>query len=227
MHLFLWVLFPLIGVGLGGLLVFLIGWLADLPWVPFKGPIDLIDSIPDPWLAVGLPAAGLLIGLVVSMITLHESVSVTISDDRVALTTMGKERAFPREAVEAVFVDAKHLVVLGHHTEELAREKHEGLPISQLEAAFTGHGYRYLDGDPHKADFRRWVPDMPGLPPGADALLKARQKALEKSDQSDVRDLRHELGKIGVVVKEEGKRQFWRPSQRPGPQSLPASDLHP
>lgn len=73
----------------------------------------------------------------------------------------------------------------------------------------------WADADPHLAEFRRWVPGTPGLPEGANALFKAREKALKKQgDAEDARELRKELARLGVVVRDEDRRQCWRlPSQ--------------
>ena len=50
----------------------------------------------------------------------------------------------------------------------------------------------------------------PTLPVGADALLKARARALDKGDSGDAAELRSELARLGVVVRDEKKRQFVR-----------------
>ncbi len=82
----------------------------------------------------------------------------------------------------------------------------------RLQAAFVTHGYTWLAGDPHADEYRLWVEDTPDLPPGADALLGARARALGKGGdgKDDAAELRAELAKIGVVVREEKKRQYWR-----------------
>ncbi|MFJ7078113.1 hypothetical protein [Streptomyces sp. NPDC098781] len=52
---------------------------------------------------------------------------------------------------------------------------------------------------------------LPGLPEGADALMRARAAARERDGGADdSRELRGELLKLGVVVRDEGKRQYWR-----------------
>jgi cysteinyl-tRNA synthetase len=51
------------------------------------------------------------------------------------------------------------------------------------------------------------VPGVDGLPPGADALLTAREK---NSDDAD--ELRAELARLGVVVRDEKGKQYWRPA---------------
>lgn len=69
-------------------------------------------------------------------------------------------------------------------------------------------------GDPHKDEYRRWVEDLPELPTGANAILRARAPALERGDTEDAAQLRRELGKLGIVVREEAKRQSWRRTRR-------------
>jgi hypothetical protein len=58
------------------------------------------------------------------------------------------------------------------------------------------------------------VEDLPELPTGANAILRARARALERGDTEDAAQLRRELGKLGIVVREEAKRQSWRRTRR-------------
>jgi hypothetical protein len=69
-------------------------------------------------------------------------------------------------------------------------------------------------GDPRKDEYRRWVEDLPDLPAGANAILKARARALDRGDKEDAAQLRQELGKLGIVVREESKHRFWRRARR-------------
>jgi hypothetical protein len=54
------------------------------------------------------------------------------------------------------------------------------------------------------------VPDLAGLPDGANALLAARAKALKKRDADESAVLLTELHRLGVVVRVEKGRQYWR-----------------
>jgi cysteinyl-tRNA synthetase len=56
---------------------------------------------------------------------------------------------------------------------------------------------------------------LPELSPSAHALLKAREKALQDKNEKDIAELRDELAKLGYIVRDEGKRQFWRPVEPP------------
>jgi hypothetical protein len=204
-----WAGLPLAGAVLVWLLKLLAGWLVTLPWVPFKGPMELVDSIPEPWGTLGALAVGLVGGLVLSLMWHAERLAVAVSPERIVLEGDEYTASFERADVAAVFVDKKHLVLLGHDTGELARRPSE-LPVADLKTAFTRHDYPWRDGDPHAGEYRRWVPDMEGLPPGANALLTARAKRLDSLDDTDAKELRAELVKLGVVVRDSKRKQYWR-----------------
>ena len=61
-----------------------------------------------------------------------------------------------------------------------------------------------------------WNASAIGLPAGADALLAIRAKAFTDSKRTaDAADLRAELIKLGVVVRDQGGKQYWRLASRP------------
>ncbi|MFM9578150.1 YqeB family protein [Streptomyces caniscabiei] len=206
--------FVLAGAGVGWLVGFLADWLVTLPGVPLQGPAELVASVPAPW----LPAAGSVAGLALGLDAQHEQLVIRLSDDRAVLTSKGRAQEFSRDVIAAVFRDGKQLVLLGHDSGELTRQECD-LDVGRVADAFTEHGYVWADADPHKDEFRRWVRDTPGLPEGANAILKARQESLEKKSPSDddVRELREELARLGVVVRDEKRRQYWRTFRNAGP----------
>jgi hypothetical protein len=201
-----WVGLPAAGTVAVFLLKLLVDWLVTLPWTPFRGPLELVGSIPEPWATIGAPVLGLLAGLVLALVAHGERLAVAVSPDEVTLTGDEYTATFGRAEVTAVFVDRGKLVLLGSDTGELARRPSE-LDPATLEAAFTRHGFPWRDGDPHAGEYRRWVPDVAGLPPGANALLTARAK---DPDSGDGRELRDELVRLGVVVRDEKGKQYWR-----------------
>lgn len=205
-----WVICPLLGAGLGWGLITVARWALSLPWVPFQGPLELIDSVPQPWRALGAIALGAVAGLVFAGYWAQDRLTVAVHDDRVELTRAGQTRKVPREPVRAVFLDGKQLGMVDVDGCELAREKSD-LDGGRLRAAFTGHGYPWTENDPYADAYRMWVEDDPDLQPAANAMLKARRKALKSNDEeSDVAELRRELVKLGVVVRDERNRQYWR-----------------
>lgn len=207
--LLMWVGLPVAGAlvfwGLGSIA----GWLATVPGVPFQGLFELAAKAPEPWVTLGAWVLGAAAGIVLALIGAHETLRLTVTSSGVQLRRMDTPSSAKREEVESVYLDGKDLVLVGSRGEELAREKSE-LPRDRVRAAFVDHGYTWLDEDPYRDQYRLWVEDLPDLPPGANAVLKARSKALEKDSQTDVRELRAELVNLGVVVRERKKRQYVR-----------------
>ncbi|MEE6257875.1 nucleoside recognition domain-containing protein [Plantactinospora sonchi] len=210
-----WSLFPLIGAGAGWLLRSAADWLESMRWVPWRWAFKVVDSVEEPWTTVTALVLGAVAGLVVAGMAAAERLTVTVSDRAVLLVRGDSRREVVRERITGAFRDGKQLVLLGPVAEELARESSD-LGADQLRTAFEAHGYRWhAEGDPYRDEWRRWTEGAPGLPPGADALLKVRQRAVDKNDRRDLVELRDELTRLGVVVREKDKRQYWRPT-RPG-----------
>ncbi|QOV41040.1 hypothetical protein IM697_06690 [Streptomyces ferrugineus] len=194
----------------GWLVTLLADWFVTLSWAPLQGPAELLNSVPEPWQTVGAVGVGAVLGLVVGFTALHESLAVSVSPSRVELRVRDSSQEFGRDEVALAVRDGKKLVLLGPDGMEIARETSE-LSWSKVAEAFAEHGYRWADEDPYRAEFRLWAPGMPGLPEGADALLRARAVAREKDGGAeDARELRGELLRLGVVVRDEKRRQYWR-----------------
>ncbi|MFJ7341164.1 hypothetical protein ACIQU3_12855 [Streptomyces sp. NPDC101110] len=198
------------GAVAGALLPLLARLLLALPWAPLEGPAELLTSVPEPALTLGTTTVGVLGGLLLGFTALHESLSVRVCDTHVTLAVRDGVQEFTREEASVFFRDGKQLVLLGPDGLERARER-SGLNWSRLAGTLTAHGYTWAEQDPHHAEFRRWVPGAPGLPTGADALLRARAQAREDGGGAgEARELRGELLRLGVVVRDEDKRQYVR-----------------
>ncbi|TQN28484.1 hypothetical protein FHX37_3829 [Haloactinospora alba] len=216
---------PLLGTGLGWAAKPVADWTAALPWAPMQGPFILLASFPDPHAKLACAVLGTLAGLVAAWFADRRYIRASVGDSRLTLTRGETTRTVPRSSVGAVFPDGGQVVVLGHRTEERVRIA-GALDTRHLGSALLAHGYPWrADGDPHADEYRRWVPDLPGLPDGADALFRARQRALRGSDGEDAEELRAELARLGIVVRDEGRRQYWRRSQEPGRAAPPAAVL--
>ncbi|MCG5442303.1 hypothetical protein NIE79_006551 [Micromonospora sp. NIE79] len=216
----LWGGFPLLGAGAGWLLSAATGWLTRLPWVPFSDLIEWLDRLPEPQATAGTIAVGVIAGLVIAGIGTAERLIVTVDGAQVQLRRSDENRTIARVDTRVAFLADKHLVLLDADGAELVRESTD-LPAAQLAAAFREHGWGWADDDPHQSAYRLWVPGLPGLPAGADALLRARERAIQRDRRDDARELRRELGQIGVVLRDESKRQYWRLTTRalaPGPE---------
>ena len=202
-----WTAFPLLGAAAGWLAVRISGWAAEERWLPFRGVFRLLDRYEGGPATVAAILVGAAVGLAFAYAGHRDKVTVTVSGSAVELLRAGHTQRVDRDAVAAAFADGKQLVLQDAAGAELAREKSDLEPAA-LAAAFRAHGYPWRDADPYAAEFRLWVEDLPGLPPGADPLLRARAKVLGKRDEAA--ELRAELARIGLVVRDERKRQYVR-----------------
>lgn len=198
-----WLGLPAAGAGLVLLIVQLTGW------TPLQGPFAVVRALPDSVRLYGALGVGAILGLILSGLVDRESLTVQITPEEVELTRPGTTRHVPRGEVALAFRERDRLVLVGRTGRELAREPCH-LSDRKLRAAFGERGIAWSDTDPYASAYRRWVPDLPEVSPTANALLAARQKALDRRDEDELRDLREELGRLGYVVRDEGKRQYWR-----------------
>lgn len=210
----IWVGFPLVGLAAGWGLPLLAQWLLRLPWVPFGGPVRLVAALDGGVGRVALIGAGLLLGLVLAFLAVHETLRVTVTDAQLRLRLGDTTRDVPRGEVTAVFVDGRHLVVLDRESRQVVRERLEGAGDARVGKAFRAHGYPWLERDPYADLFRRWVPDLPDLPGSVNAVLAARAVALTNKSPTDAAELRDEVQKLGYTVRDDGTTQHWRPLVR-------------
>ncbi|MFD4949123.1 hypothetical protein ACFWNT_43210 [Streptomyces sp. NPDC058409] len=125
--------FPALGAVAGWLLKLLANWADSWPWIPWEGPVELINNAPEPTVTIVLMVIGALAGGVIVLMAEHGYVTVTIEDNQVTTARGHSGQSVPRTAVNAVFADGKRLVVLGKRGEELAVEnKNEGAGVEPL-----------------------------------------------------------------------------------------------
>ncbi len=212
-RIFLGVVAPVAGGAAGYVLPRLASWTTTLEWVPFQGPLGLVASWSG-WLAQCiLVALGVVLGAGFVMFAFYESLRVVVTETSIELTEDGETRELSRSEIAMVFVDGKELVILDGSSRQLVRAPIEE-KTATIKQTFTAYGYLFVDGDPYRALYHRWVPDTLSLPPEADAIMRAREKALEKKSTSDARDLRCELDRIGIVIRDVKTAQYWRPLVR-------------
>ena len=206
---------PLLGGALGFFLPRIADWAAGLRWVPWQRLFEAIDGWDAWWVQLVTVAVGLVAGVVLGAIAMDETLRITVTNSEVELLKNEQTTVIPRDRVAAVFLDGKELVLQDRDSAELAREKHDQLKgdTPKIGAAFRAHGYPWSDGgDPYGDRFRRWVEDDPELPPAVNAVLRARAKSVDS--KADLRELRDEIAKLGYVVRDRDKKQYWRPAAR-------------
>jgi hypothetical protein len=204
-----WLVLPLLGAGLVLGLDRAADWVVRLPWAPLRGPFRLVQQVPEPQATIGALVLGAVAGLVLAFFVDQESLTVRLSGNEVVLTRPGTTVTVPRDDVAVAFCDGDKLVLLGRTGRELARQPCHLSP-GRLAVAFGDSGVAWSERDPYAHAYRRWIPDSPEVPAGANAVFAARQQAIKSGDARDVADLRDELARLGFVVRDDHKRQYWR-----------------
>lgn len=201
---------PLAGVAIGYSLPRVAGWALGLPWVPMRGPLELVAELDQRWSAAIFLGGGFILGLAFAVFAVFSCLTVTVTNEEVRLKKEDTARHIPKADISAVFTDGRSLVILDRESRQIFRDHHESTD-DELADAFRTHGYPWFAEDPYNDLYRRWIPSMPELPPGVNALLKAREEALRKKAADDVAELRSEIEKLEYTVRESGVKQYWRP----------------
>ncbi|QVQ50644.1 hypothetical protein J4H86_17275 [Spiractinospora alimapuensis] len=206
----IWLGFPLAGAVLGWLLPRLAEWLVGFDWLPLPGPVELAANLPELPAAIGGAVLGIVGGVVLALMSESEYVTVTVRDDELRTVRDNRPRTVERANVDAVFVDGKDLVVVGPDAREVLRQGGDLPDRERLRAALEEHGFPWMEEDPHAEEYRRWVDGLPELSTSANALLKARAKALENDKADDAEELRSELVALDVMLRDRDGKQHFR-----------------
>ncbi|MDP9799828.1 hypothetical protein J2S43_008340 [Catenuloplanes nepalensis] len=215
--------FPVTGAGLGLLLHRFWAWLDGLEWLPMHGLVRWVGGWPEPWALIGFTGGGLALGLALTASAFWGYTVIGVDGDELVVRRGDRTKRARRAEIGTVWADesggltSKDLVVLGRDGTELWRVRGDLPPRANIRDLLTTHGLPWRDGgDPHASAYRRWVEGLPeddtpdGLPRGANALLSARQRALGRDDHEEADELRQELSRLGISLKDEKRRQHWR-----------------
>lgn len=134
-------LFGLAGAGIGALLPLLAGWAAELPWMPFQGPLRLIGSFDQQWLVWGRPLLGLLAGTAFAAWVILDTPVLEVHPSRIAVRRRGEtQRVIDREKVAAVYPKGSKLVIETEAGRVLFEGDVEG-EREQIREALVEQGY--------------------------------------------------------------------------------------
>ncbi|MBX9243709.1 hypothetical protein ICW40_02680 [Actinotalea ferrariae] len=138
-----------LGGGLLGLgLPYLARWAAELPWVPFQGPLRLLGSIEGSWLTWGWPLIGAVVGLAAAVWIVQGTAVLVVADDRVRVLRRGEvERVIRREQVDGVHRRGSKIVIENAQGRQLFADDVEG-DAAAVRDAFVAHGYPWEGAEP-------------------------------------------------------------------------------
>lgn len=139
----IWVLcmFGFGGLAVGVVLPYLAQWVADLPWAPFQGPLELLASFDQGWLVWGRPILGLLAGLALSGWIITSTAVLVVSASTVEVSRGGSvDRVIDREKIDAIRPRGSKLIIENASGRVLFNDDVEG-DRAAIREAFLRHHY--------------------------------------------------------------------------------------
>lgn len=131
---------PVVGLGLGLAFPVVAEWASRLSWVPFQGPFQLIASFDASWLNWGRPLVGLILGLVFAAFIVHESAVLHVTAEHIEVTSNGSTRRIARSDIAGIYRDGSKVVVESHSGRRLYHAQIEG-GKDNVRDAFVANGY--------------------------------------------------------------------------------------
>lgn len=139
----------ILSLGLGAVGFALLGfaprvtaWALSLPWVPFGGPLRVLQELGStiPWWALGL--AGLALGAALGLILYAAEPVISVSDRAIVITRGDHRTRVARSQVLTATIEDKHLVLRDQHDVELAYEKLDSGRQARVAEALDRHRWR-------------------------------------------------------------------------------------
>ncbi|MEH6852033.1 YqeB family protein [Bacillus pseudomycoides] len=207
------VLVPMILGGLiGWFLPIIANWILKLPVVPMEKLILLITFFNSLWVSSVATVIGTIAGLLVGFIILNESLEVTISYNNLQLKFGEKINVIEKQDILAIYIENKHLIILGQKSNELYREVID-VKKDTVREAFNKYQYPWNETDPFGSQYQRWVLGHTDFPEKMNVLLYARDRALKEKKKADAKYLREDLAQLGAVIRDERNGQYVRLAQ--------------
>ncbi|MCK0472746.1 AtpZ/AtpI family protein [Halalkalibacter sp. APA_J-10(15)] len=204
---------PILGALLGWFIPAIAGWAIKIPFIPFGGVLEWIATLESQWVSVIGVFLGVIAGIFFVFYAFSETLKITITDEEVKLNYKESVNTIHKTDTSAIYMEGKDLVFLGTEGNELFR----GQPESKkklVSEAFKQHRYPWKDKDPFENQYQRWVADHPDFPAHVNALLSARERTLKNEEKVEAKNLRKDLADNGIVIRDEGKRQYVRETVR-------------
>lgn len=132
--------FPVAGAVLGLVLPFLWRLVADVGWLPFRGPVSALMSLDEGWQWLARLGILAVAGLVLALVAIAEDTVVSVGREDIAIIRDGTTRTIPREQVAGVYHDGKKLIIETAQGRRLLDAPIDGAK-TKAGPAFTRFGY--------------------------------------------------------------------------------------
>ncbi|GAA1206249.1 YqeB family protein [Prauserella alba] len=141
------------------------------------GWLHLLGDLPLGWSVTVMTGLGVVAGVVLTLFTFREALSLRVFDDHVESQVEGREAWTERAGTTAVFRDRATLVFLRRDAAPARLPGAQDLRERDLRAAFDRHSWPWRDGDPYAGEYERWVDGSPGFTADEHTLLRRRLDA--------------------------------------------------
>ena len=118
----------------------MIGWGLSLPWLPFKGPLAILDQLEGNfggWLLIVL---GAVAGLVLGFLAVADTTKIEITARDITFVKGDKKQRFARSQIGTVVIDGSHLVLRDRADADLIRQKIDG-SMAEVTEALRSHDW--------------------------------------------------------------------------------------
>lgn len=213
---YFWIIgFSIIGAALGYFLSSILAWINSVERFSNQKRISLITKIADylnstlgEWSTLLFLMIGLIIGIYLAKMLLRESPTVSVSKYNIEIANDLKSLTFIRDEIQDIYYD-EEFVIVGASGHELLRESYD-IKKETLGNALRNYEYPFRSNDPYETYFKLWSSNTQELSTPVNALMKARAVVKKSKDKDERIDIDEELSKLGVIVKDEDKKQYWR-----------------
>jgi len=129
-----------IGAALGWVAPWVIGWGLSLPWLPFKGPLAILDQLEGNFGGWLLIVVGAVAGLVLGFLAMADTTKIEITARDITFVKGDKKQRFARSQIGTVMIDGSHLVLRDRADADLVRQKVDG-SMHELTEALRSHDW--------------------------------------------------------------------------------------
>lgn len=172
--------------------------------VEAPGWLQLLGDLPQGWSLAVMLGLGVIVGVVLTVFTFREALSLRVFDDHIESAVVGREGWTERSTTTAVFRDTATVVLLRRNAAPVLLPNAEDLREQDLKAAFERHAWPWHDADPHADEYERWVDGRPDFTADEHTLLRRRLEA-GKNDTARI-EADDALFDAGLVARADKKQ---------------------
>ena len=180
-----------------------------IPFIPSHLLVDFITAPGAGWINWMLAVIGLISGAFLSIYTFNDILKIELNRENVTVDIFDEKSEIQKSNIESIFKEGKSLVFIDKEGYEIVRENTDHSAV-KLKDTFQKFNYPWVNEDPHHHEFFKWTVDHEDISERANTILYERRQAKRDNENERVKDLRHDLMELHIVVKDIQNSQFIR-----------------